>query len=314
MSQPNFMTTGTLLLAALIGLSGCTNASLEAGGATAAQPLPGQGGAVAAAPLNQAAADLLPADLRSKGTLLVGTDPTFPPYEFYAEDNKTVTGWDADFAKALGETLGLEVRMVPATFDTILPGVGSHKYDVGISGFNVTAERKKNADFATYMNSGSGLAVKQGNPKNLALDAMKLCGTKIGGEKGTSQGIETLPAFSKQCTDAGQAPIDIQLFPSQHEANLALTSGRVDGVLSGDIGMAYASKLSGGTFELAPGTGWEPTAVGVAMPKGSPLTKAVVAAVKALVASDTYTSINAKYGIPDSVKVAADQVDAGATQ
>ena len=55
--------------------------------------------------------------------------------------------------------------MVPATFDTILPGVGSHKYDVGISGFNVTAERKKNADFATYMNSGSGLAVKQGNPK-----------------------------------------------------------------------------------------------------------------------------------------------------
>jgi polar amino acid transport system substrate-binding protein len=307
------MTTGPWLLAAIVGLSGCTNASLE-GGSAAAQPLPGQDGAISAAPLNQAAADLLPADVRSKGTLLVGTDPTFPPYEFYAEDNKTVTGWDADFAKALGETLGLEVKMIPATFDTILPGVGSQKYDVGISGFNVTAERKKNADFATYMNSGSGLAVKQGNPKNLALDAMKLCGTRIGGEKGTSQGIETLPAFSKQCTDAGQAPIDIQLFPSQHEANLALTSGRVDGVLSGDIGMAYASKLSGGSFELAPGTGWDPTAVGIAMPKGSPLTKAVVAAVEALVASNTYTSINAKYGIPDSVKVSADQVDAGATR
>ena len=81
---------------------------------------------------------------------------------------------------------------------------------------------------------------------------MKLCGTKIGGEKGTSQGIETLPAFSKQCTDAGQPAIDIQLFPSQHEANLALTSGRVDGVLSGDIGMAYASKLSGGPSSSLP--------------------------------------------------------------
>ncbi|WP_175417372.1 ABC transporter substrate-binding protein [Arthrobacter sp. 24S4-2] len=313
MSHRNVVTTGPWLLAAIVGLSGCTNASLE-GGSAAAHPLPGQNGAISAAPLNQTAADLLPAEVRSKGTLLVGTDPTFPPYEFYAEDNKTVTGWDADFARALGETLGLEVKMIPATFDTILPGVGSQKYDVGISGFNVTAERKKNADFATYMNSGSGLAVKQGNPKNLALDAMKLCGTKIGGEKGTSQGIETLPAFSKQCMDAGRPPIDIQLFPSQHEANLALTSGRVDGVLSGDIGMAYASKLSGGSFELAPGTGWDPTAVGIAMPKGSPLTKAVVAAVEALVASDTYTSINAKYGIPDSVKVSADQVDAGATR
>ncbi|MET3920845.1 ABC transporter substrate-binding protein [Arthrobacter sp. UYEF20] len=311
MSHPNYLTTGTLLLAAIVGLSGCTNASLEAG-STAAKPA--QGGAIAAAPLNQAAADLLPADIRSKGTLLVGTDPTFPPYEFYAEDNKTVTGWDADFAKALGETLGLEARMVPATFDTILPGVGSHKYDVGISGFNVTAERKKNSDFATYMSSGSGLAVKQGNPKNLALDAMKLCGTSVGGEKGTSQGIETLPAFSKQCTDAGQAPIDIQLFPSQHEANLSLTSGRVDGVLSGDIGMAYASKLSGGSFELAPGAGYDPTSVGIAMPKDSPLTKAVVTAVKALVAGSTYTSINAKYGIPDSVTVSPAQVDAGASQ
>ena len=54
--------------------------------------------------------------------------------------------------------------------------------------------------------------------------------------------------------------------------------------------------------------------MGIALPKDSPLTKAVVAAVEALVAGDTYTSINAKYGIPDSVKVSADQVDAGASR
>ncbi len=217
MSRPNLIRTGALLMAAAIGMSGCTTASLDAGKESAASSGPKD--SIPAASYNKAAADLLPADIKAKGTLVVGTDPTFPPYEFYADDNKTVIGWDADFAKALGETLGLEVTMTPATFDTILPGVSSHKYDVGISGFNVTAERQKNADFAAYQSSGSGLAVKAGNPKNLSLDPMKLCGTKVGGEKGTTQGIETLPAFSQKCTDAGKAPIDIQLFPSQNEAN-----------------------------------------------------------------------------------------------
>jgi polar amino acid transport system substrate-binding protein len=311
MSRPKAIRTGALLVAAALGMSACTTASLDAGKESAASSGPQNTTTVGRAAFNQAAADLLPAAIKAKGTLVVGTDPTFPPYEFYADDNKTVVGWDADFAKALGETLGLEVTMAPATFDTILPGVSSHKYDVGISGFNVTAERRKNADFAAYQSSGSGLAVKAGNPKKLALDPMKLCGTKVGGEKGTTQGIETLPAFSQQCVDAGKAPIDIQLFPSQNEANLALVSGRVDSVLSGLIGTGYASKLSGGAFELAGDEDYDPTPVGIALPKGSPLTASIVAAVKALVVSDTYKQINSKYGIPQSVTISADAVDAG---
>ncbi|MDI2034782.1 ABC transporter substrate-binding protein [Paenarthrobacter nitroguajacolicus] len=312
MSRPNIMRTGALLLAATVGMSGCTTASLDAGKESAVSTGPQD--TIPAAAFNKAAADLLPADVKARGTLVVGTDPTFPPYEFYADDNKTVIGWDADFAKALGETLGLKVTMTPATFDTILPGVSSHKYDVGISGFNVTDERRKNADFAAYQSSGSGLAVKAGNPKNLSLDPMKLCGTRVGGEKGTTQGIETLPAFSLQCTDAGKEPIDIQLFPSQNEANLALISGRVDSVLSGLIGTGYASKLSDGAFELAGDQDYDPTPVGIALPKDSPLTASIVAAVKSLVVSDTYQQINTRYGIPQTVTISADAVEAGASR
>ncbi|GAB3569756.1 ABC transporter substrate-binding protein [Arthrobacter alkaliphilus] len=307
MSRPSVITSSTLLLVAALGLSACSTASVdEAKQAANATP----SADVAVAQLNKAAADLLPADVKAKGVLTVGTDPTYPPFESYAPDNKTVIGLDADLAKALGETLGVKVEMVPATFDTILPGLASHKYDIGISAFNVTSERKKNADFAIYQLSGSGLAVKAGNPKKLNVDPMTLCGTKVGGEKGTTQGIETLPAFSKKCTDAGKPAIDIQLFPTQDEANTALASGRVDSILSGLIGMGYASKLSGGAFQLASDESFNPTPVGMAMAKGSPLTPAVVAAVKSLMTSETYKSINAKYGLPQSVAVAPDAVDA----
>jgi polar amino acid transport system substrate-binding protein len=296
-----------------MGMTACTTASVDDARQAAAANAPASAD-VAPAPLDRAAADLLPAEVKAKGVLTVGTDPTYPPFEFYAPDNKTVIGLDADVAKALGETLGVKVQMVPATFDTILPGLNSHKYDIGLSAFNVTAERKKNADFAEYQLSGSALAVQPGNPKHLSVDPMTLCGTKVGGEKGTTQGIETLPAFSKQCTDAGKPAIDIQLFPTQDEANTALASGRVDSILSGLIGMGYASKLSNGAFQLASDASYNPTPVGMAMARGSALTPAVVAAVKDLMTSDTYRQINAKYGLPQSVAVSPDAVDARSTK
>jgi len=309
MSRRKLLPLAAVVAAASLGMTACTTASVDdAKQAATANAMPSVD--VAVAPLNKAAADLLPADVKAKGVLTVGTDPTYPPFEYYAADNKTVIGLDADVAKALGEILGIKVQMVPATFDTILPGLNSHKYDLGISAFNVTTERKKNADFAEYQLSGAALAVKAGNPKHLDVDALTLCGAKIGGEKGTTQGIETLPAFSKQCTDAGKPAIDIQLFPTQDEANTALASGRVDGILSGQIGMAWASKQSGGAFELSSDKSYLPTPVGMAMAKGSELTPAIVAAVKDLMTSQTYKDINTKYGLPQTVTVSPDAVDA----
>lgn len=300
----------TLAVSSIIALSGCTNASenaADSSGENAGSGVPTE--QLAAAPLNADAAALLPADVKAKGVLKVATDPTYPPYELYAADNETVTGFDADLAAAIGQTLGLTVEMVPATFDTILPGIASKKYDIGMSAFSVTPERQLNADFVNYQVNGSGLAVPPGNPKNLSLDVTSLCGMKVAGQKGTTQGIQMLPDFSKQCTDAGSEAIDIQLFPSQSEANLALVSGRVDAVAADSISMAYQGKLAGGTFELASGKDYGAAPMGVALAKDSELTPAISAAMKALIEGSTYTALFEKWGIPVGAMVTADQVD-----
>ena len=297
-------------LSSVVALSACTNASENAAGPkgdNAGGGVPTE--QIAAAPVDPAAAALLPADVKANGVLKVATDPTYPPYELYAADNKTVVGFDADLAAAIGQVLGLKVEMVPATFDTILPGIASQKYDVGMSAFSITPERQQNADFVAYQVNGSGLAVPPKNPKNLSLDAMTLCGTKIAGQKGSTQGIQMLPDFSKQCTDAGKKAIDIQLFPSQSEANLALVSGRVDGVAADSISMAYQGKLANGTFEIAAGKDYEPVPTAVALPKDSPLTPAIAAAVKSLINGPTYAALFAKWGMPVDTMVTVDQVD-----
>src|SRR5689334_3439481 len=75
-------------------------------------------------------ASLVPAKLKSKGELTLGTDPTYAPMESVASDGKTIEGADVDLANAFFKELGLKVHIVKASFDGIIPGLkNSAKYD-----------------------------------------------------------------------------------------------------------------------------------------------------------------------------------------
>ncbi|GGS13177.1 hypothetical protein GCM10010269_60570 [Streptomyces humidus] len=121
-----------------------------------------------------------------------------------------------------------------AGFDTILPGLVAKTYDIGASAFGLTPERSKTVGFVPYVNGGSGLAAKAGNPLGPKREPMPLCGHSVSAQKGSVQGLDQLPAISKKCTRAGKDPVRIDLFPSQDEANLAVVSGRVDAVMGED--------------------------------------------------------------------------------
>lgn len=301
-----FLLTGALLVA--LSATSCAAAS-EASPQGTATTAPGGTSAVStpsAMPVDEKARGLLPENIRAAGVLRVASDPTYAPFEYFDTDNKTMIGWDVDFTDAVGATLGLKIEHVPATFDTILPGLASGKYDMAASFFSVTPEREKIVDFVQYISSGSGVAVLGGNPQNITMDPMTMCGKKIAGQKGSIQSMEILPAFSTKCTEAGQAAIDIQNFPSQSDANLALVSGRVDGVAADSVTLAYQAKEANGKFELAKGEDYHPEPIGLALNKNSGLKAAVTEAVRDVLNSDHYQAISEKWGVPDSVLVSAD--------
>jgi len=219
-----------------------------------------------------------------------------------------VIGWDIDTGNALAAALGLEPQYIPATFETILPGLTSKKYHLGMSAFNVTEERKKVVDFVPYISGGSGLAVPAGNPGKLAMNASALCGKKIAAQKGTHESLEILPAMSKECTAEGASPVELAVFPTQSDANLALLSGRVDGVMADSLPLAYQGKLADNRFELAAGSDYEPRLSGIALNKDSGLRPAITTAMKAIVGSETYADINKHWGIPPTSSISPDQV------
>src|SRR5580698_3095999 len=77
---------------------------------------------------NAADAKLVPASFKGK-TLQVATDATYPPDE--SIKGTTMVGFDVDLFKAVATTLGLKESENNVTFDNIIAGISSGRYQVG---------------------------------------------------------------------------------------------------------------------------------------------------------------------------------------
>src|SRR5262249_38392473 len=139
------------------------------------------------------------------GTLTVAADATYAPNEFIASDGHTVVGMDADLAKAIGTVLGDKVKVVNATFDTIIPGLASGKSELGMSSFTDTKAREKVVDFVTYFSAGTSFYVKSGSGVKIGSLA-DLCGHTVAVERGTTQAADS-SAQDKKCKAAGKSGV-----------------------------------------------------------------------------------------------------------
>jgi len=254
----------------------------------------GLAGASAATGKNPKIAKEVPAAIRDKGTLTVASDATYAPMEFVGKNAKTVVGVDADLAKALGQVLGLKLNVVNATFATIIPGLQSGKYDLGMSSFTATRKRQKVVDFVTYFSAGTSFYVKaSGGPAIHGL--ADLCGRTVAVENGTTQ-RDDATAQNAKCKKGGKSSVKISAFPDQNAANLALASGRADVGMADSPVAAYIVEQSHGQFKLS-GKSYGTAPYGIALPKGNGMTKPVLHAVQALMKNGTYTAILKKWGV-----------------
>ena len=283
------------LVIAALAVAGCgsSNSSSSGSGGSGNQSS-GGGGTSASTPADKAVAAQVPSKFKSKGTLTVAADATYAPNEFIGPDGHTVVGMDADLGQALAGVMGLKADVKNATFDSILPGLASGKYDLGMSSFTDTKEREQTVDFVTYFSAGTSFYVKaQGGPTVNSLS--DLCGHKVAVEKGTTQQTD-VEAQIKKCKAAGKPAPQLTVFPDQNGANLALSSGRADVGMADSPVAAYQVKKSGGQFKLT-GQPYGTAPYGIAVPKNSGLDKPVLAALKKLMADGKYMAILKKWGI-----------------
>lgn len=260
-----------------LALSACGSSSLSTPDATPK--------ATASQTKEASLADKLPAKIKAAGKIVVGTDATYAPNEFLDADGKTVVGWDVELFNAVAQKFGVTVEWQPAKFDSIIIGVDSGKFDIGVSSFTINAKRKTQVNMVSYFNAGTQWAAAPGNPKKV--DPSKPCGLKVSVQKATVQAEEDLPAKVKACAAAGK-PLDVQVYDGQDQATAAVASGKADAMLADSPIVGYAIKQSGGKIESV-GDVYDAAPYGYVLPKAeTEFAQAIADALKSLDASGEY--------------------------
>lgn len=113
----------------------------------------------------------------------IGTDVTFPPFEFANKDNKYV-GIDIDILKAVAKEEGFQVQIKPVGFNAAVQSVEAGQMDGVIAGMNITPERKAKLNFSNpYYKSGVVMAVDKNSHIK---DFKQLKGKKVAIKTGTA--------------------------------------------------------------------------------------------------------------------------------
>ncbi|WP_179404234.1 cystine ABC transporter substrate-binding protein [Burkholderia guangdongensis] len=229
------------------------------------------------------AADLLD-EVKQRGTLRVGLEGTFPPFNSKAPDGQLV-GFDVDVAKAIAAKLGVKPEFVTTEWSGIIAGLQAGKFDVIVNQVGITDKRKEVLDFSTpYTYSNAQLIQRKDDTRAFkSLDDLK--GKKLGVGLGTNymDMAKSVPG------------VDVKTYPGAPEYLRDLAAGRLDAALNDRLMLAYLLKNS--QLPLRTGANVGPgNASGIPFKKGNPkFEKAIDDAIAQLDANGTFAKISDKW-------------------
>ncbi len=220
-----------------------------------------------------------------------------PPLTVFANDNKTLLGSEVDIARLVADSLGLQLNVVPASWEDWPLGVASGRYDAAISNITVTRERKARFDFATYRKDSLGFYVKRDSPITAINKAADIAGLRIIVGSGTNQEAILLE-WNAQNKQQGLKPF-IPVYTKDDAAQtLALQSGRADAYFGPNVIGAWKAALTGTTRLVGSvDGGWPQTAhIAVTLKKGSGLAQPVQIALNGVIANGDYKKVLNRWG------------------
>lgn len=153
------------------------------------------------------------------GTLTMGTNASFPPYE-YVDDNGKIVGIDAEIAQAIADKLGMKLEIKDMEFESLVPAVKAKSIDLALAGMTVTDERKQSVNFSDSYSTGVQVVIVKENSEIKTVDDLK--GKKIGVQAGTTSDTYCSEDFGEE---------NVKQFSNGSLAVAALANGQVDCVV-----------------------------------------------------------------------------------
>jgi polar amino acid transport system substrate-binding protein len=171
--------------------------------------------------------DLL-ATIKSRGEIVVATDPAYPPQSEQLPDG-SFEGFDIDVANEIGERLGVDVTFATPNFDEVVAGDWAGRFDISVGSVTITVERQGVLDFTDpyYYTPAQMAATEDSGITDLAgLAGMTVC---VGAATTYQSWLEgTLSLVGSP--DPAEPPdgTEVTTFDTDTECADAVESGRTD--------------------------------------------------------------------------------------
>ena len=278
--------SATLLLAAPL-----LAAPLLAPHPARAQPAPGADSALTET--KQPALAAMVPDAAAGQPFTVAVALGSPPDDF-RNDKGDIAGWEIDILRAAAEALGLPLELRPTTFDTLIPGLQSRRFDAAVGQMGISTVREKIVDMVGTLLANelfAGLADSTVTVHTLD----DICGLSVATTRGSREMV-FVDEQQPKCAAAGKPPINALAFTDGNGAAEAMMSRRADLFWLGSTAVNYFVGQSHGRTKVV-GAYTDISYIGVALPKGSDMAKPLQAAIQHIIDDGTYAKIVAKWGL-----------------
>lgn len=223
-----------------------------------------------------------------KEELIVGTEPSFAPFEFPEKDTKEFTGFDMDLIRAIAKEMGYKKATIKNMgFDALIPAINSGNLDVAIAGFTITEERKKQVLFSQpYYKSGLAFVVRKEVSDVKSFDDLK--GKTVAVQLGTTGAM-----YGEKLKEKGAV---LKTFNTSDLACMELKNKGADAVISDLPVLQYFLKNGGSEYAKLVGEPLTAEDYGIVISKKNPeLAKNVDKALDALKKDGTYDKLYEKW-------------------
>ncbi|AZY96038.1 transporter substrate-binding domain-containing protein (plasmid) [Paracoccus sp. Arc7-R13] len=236
--------------------------------------------------------DALPQTYKDNG-IKAAVFNDWAPDEFLDSDGQ-LKGWSVDIAKEMETRLGVPFTFEGTSFDAIIPGLMSRRFDAGFASFGTTPERLQAIDFVAQRKIGTAFAYPMDSDLDIRAPG-DVCGLTVAVLNG-SWDLDLLEKLN--AADCKDDPVVLQMHGTQAQAELAVRSRRAQATVTGSVKLAYMAKQTGdlkvSDLVLAPVN----SCIGVR--KDDPLGQVMADTIQSMIDDGTYREIMAKWGLDDA--------------
>ena len=199
--------------------------------------------------IRSARADTLE-EVKKRGTLIVGTEAAYVPYEFF-KDGKII-GYDPDIADLMVPKIGAKAQFIDTQWSGIIPALYAKKFDCIISAMTITRERAEKVLFSMpYADASNVILLRAGEESIKTAD--DLSGKTVGVQLG-SAAAGIIKGFEAKLKAAGKAGFsDVKQYEHYPEAYQDLLNKRIDAVVNSRSTMMVVIRDAPGKFKMIAG-------------------------------------------------------------